>query len=161
MPMLQLADYLPYLLNRAGSRIAAAFSEAVRAHGITLPIWRVLAALHHREGQRMSELSETTAIEISTLSRIVNGLVRRGLAERRRVDGDARAVTVHRTQAGRALTDRVIPLAMHYEDVALKGFSAEEAEVLRVMLRRVYVNMGQLEAELEPLPRAGEGAGSR
>jgi len=29
---LELSDYLPYLLNRAGSRIAAAFSEAVREH---------------------------------------------------------------------------------------------------------------------------------
>lgn len=146
---LELAEYLPYLLNRAGSRIAAAFSEAVREHGITLPIWRVLAALHHREGQRMGELSQTTAIELSTLSRIVGTLVRRGLAERERPQGNARTVTVRRTAEGRALTDRVIPLAMHYEEVALAGFSRDEAALLKTMLRRVYANMGRLEDELQ------------
>lgn len=145
---LELSSYLPYLLNRAGSRIAASFSEAVREYGITLPIWRVLAALHHREGQRMGELAETTAIELSTLSRIVGTLVRRGLAERERPEDNARTVTVRRTAEGRALTERVIPLALHYEEVALAGFSAEEATLLKTMLRRVYANMGQLEDEL-------------
>lgn len=146
---LELAEYLPYLLNRAGSRIAASFSEAVREYGITLPIWRVLAALHHREGQRMGELAQTTAIELSTLSRIVGTLVQRGLAERERPESNARTVTVRRTAEGRDLTNRVIPLAMHYEAVALAGFSAEEAAVLKTMLRRVYANMGVLEDELE------------
>ena len=145
MADLELSDYLPYLLNRAGSRIAAAFSEAVRAHGITLPMWRVLAALHHREGQRMSELAETTAIEISTLSRIVGTLTGRSLVSRER---DGRVVTVRRTAEGRSLTDQVIPLAVHYEEVALSGFTAEEAAMLKGMLRRVYANMGTLEAEL-------------
>ena len=40
-----LDSYLPYLLNRAGARIAASFSEEVRPLGATLQMWRVLAAL--------------------------------------------------------------------------------------------------------------------
>lgn len=97
----------------------------------------------------MGELAQTTAIELSTLSRIVGTLVQRGLAERERPESNARTVTVRRTAEGRDLTNRVIPLAMHYEAVALAGFSAEEAAVLKTMLRRVYANMGVLEDELE------------
>ena len=97
----------------------------------------------------MSELAETTAIELSTLSRIVGTLATRELVARTRPAGDARTVTVHRTAAGRALTGQVIPLAAHYEDVALSGFSEDEAVVLKAMLRRVYANMDRLEEELD------------
>ena len=38
-----LDSYLPYLLNRAGARIATAFNDEVRPLGATLQIWRVLA----------------------------------------------------------------------------------------------------------------------
>ena len=38
-----LDSYLPYLLNRAGARIAAAFGEEMRPLGASLQIWRVLA----------------------------------------------------------------------------------------------------------------------
>ena len=46
-----LGSYLPYLLNRAGVRIATSFGEAVRPLGATLQIWRVLAALRERDEQ--------------------------------------------------------------------------------------------------------------
>jgi len=69
-----LDSYLPYLLNRAGARIAASFSEEVRPLGATLQMWRVLAALRERDGRRMGDLSETTSIEVSTLTRLVDAM---------------------------------------------------------------------------------------
>lgn len=147
--MLDLSRYLPYLLNRAGAHIASAFNRRVREYGITLPIWRVLAALNHRDGQRISQLAEMTAIEVSTLSRVINLMVRKRLTGRRRSGGDARAVTVHLTAAGRMLTRRIIPVAREYEAVALAGFSKAEADMLRAMLVRLYGNMQRLDAALE------------
>ena len=58
-----LDSYLPYLLNRAGARIATAFNDEVRPLGATLQIWRVLAALREQDGRRMGDLSDTTSIE--------------------------------------------------------------------------------------------------
>ena len=56
-----LDGYLPYLLNRAGARIASAFGEEVRPLGVTLQIWRVLAALREKDRRRMGDLSQTTS----------------------------------------------------------------------------------------------------
>ena len=95
-----LDSYLPYLLNRAGARIAASFSEEVRPLGATLQMWRVLAALRERDGRRMGDLSETTSIEVSTLTRLVDAMEQKGLVARRRNAGDARAVMLHATAAG-------------------------------------------------------------
>ncbi|MBX9943246.1 MAG: MarR family transcriptional regulator [Reyranella sp.] len=141
-----LDAYLPYLLNRAGARIAAAFGDEVRPLGATLQMWRVLAALGERDGRRMGDLSETTSIEVSTLTRLVDGMERKGLVARRRDEADARAVALHVTPAGRRLTQRLIPIAERYETVALQGFDAREAEMLKVFLQRLFTNMDALKS---------------
>jgi DNA-binding MarR family transcriptional regulator len=141
-----LDSYLPYLLNRAGTRIATAFSDEVRPLGATLQMWRVLAALRERDGRRMGDLSDTTSIEVSTLTRLVDNMEKKGLVARRRDAGDARAVLLHATPAGRRLTQRILPIAERYEAVALAGFSAGEAATLKAALRRLYANMDELGA---------------
>jgi len=139
-----LDSYLPYLLNRAGTRIATAFSEEVRPLGATLQIWRVLAALREQDGRRMGDLSGTTSIEVSTLTRLVDNMEQKGLVARRRDAEDARVVLLHITPAGRRLTQRILPIAERYEAVALAGFNASEAETLMAALRRLYANMDAL-----------------
>jgi DNA-binding MarR family transcriptional regulator len=139
-----LDGYLPYLLNRAGARIATAFSEEVRPLGATLQTWRVLAALHERDGRRMGDLSETTSIEVSTLTRLVDNMEEKGLVARRRDAADARAVTLHAAPAGRRMTRIILPIAERYEKVALRGFSEAEATVLKTALRRLFDNMDGL-----------------
>ncbi len=140
-----LDSYLPYLLNRAGARIATAFGEEVRPLGATLQMWRVLAALRERDGRRMGDLSETTSIEVSTLTRLVDAMEKKGLVARRRDAGDARVVALHVTPAGRRLTQRIIPIAERYERVALAGFTPRKPIRLKTALRRLYVNMEALE----------------
>jgi len=144
----ELTRYLPYLVNRAGVRIATAFAEVLREHAVTLPMWRVLAALDHADGQRISDLAALTSIDVSTLSRIIDTMQVKGLVERRRGNGgDARVVTVHRTKAGHSLTGKIIPHARHYEEVALRGFTPDEEAALKAMLVRVYGNIAALEDE--------------
>ncbi|MCC6471766.1 MAG: MarR family transcriptional regulator [Alphaproteobacteria bacterium] len=145
--MKPLDDYLPYLLNRAGARIAGAFTSVVRDYGLTLPMWRVLAALNEADGRRMGELALRTSIDQSTLSRVVDALERRGLVRRARQDADARGVAVHAGEAGRALTAKIVPIALHYETVALAGFSGPQAKLLKRMLTQLYRNMDALDAE--------------
>ncbi|MCY4190638.1 MAG: MarR family winged helix-turn-helix transcriptional regulator [Rhodospirillaceae bacterium] len=139
-----LTVYLPFLVNRTGVRLASAFSQAIRHHGISLQMWRVLAALHHQDDLRISDLSSLTSIDISTLSRLVGNLEKLDLVARRRNnDEDARVVTVERTAKGRAMTEVIIPVAQHYEVVALAGFSRQEARTLKMMLARVHANLDQ------------------
>jgi len=139
-----LDSYLPYLLNRAGARIATAFGEEMRPLGASLQMWRVLAALRERDGRRMGDLSVMTSIEVSTLTRLVDQMEKKRLVERRRDTDDARVVALHVTTAGKRLTRRIVPIAERYEQVALKGFAPVEVQVLRAALRRLYANMDEL-----------------
>ena len=147
--MFDLASYLPYLINRAGARLADAFGTEIEAHEITLPMWRVMAALHHKTGQRVGELAEMTSIEVSTLSRLLGSMERKELARRRRSREDARTVLVDLTERGARLTGEIIPRALHYQAMALKDFSPAEIETLRALLIRIFNNIDIL-AERTP-----------
>lgn len=141
--MLPLDDYVPYLLNRAGARIATAFSAELRPFGITLQMWRALAALTDRDGQTVGDLALRTSIEVSTLSRVLDGMQKKKLLERRRREGDGRIVTLHLTATGRALAAEVTVIAKAYEAMAIEGLSPRDVAALKRLLRRLYANMLQ------------------
>jgi len=141
---LRLDDYTPYLLNRAGSRIADSFTAETRRKGLTLSMWRVLAVLDDRGPVRLGDLAEATSIEVSTLSRLVQQMAGRGLLVRERDAGDQRAVTIRQSEAGRAAAAELIPLALDYERRALDGFEPGEVAQLKALLRRLYGNMAAM-----------------
>lgn len=149
-PPLHLDDYLPYLVNRAGVSMAARFGAALRHEGISLQDWRVLAALRERNGQRLTELSVRTSIEISTLSRLIGSLETAGLLSRQRAAGDARAIAIHLTTSGEALAARLTPIAILLEEAALAGFSAAESAQLKSMLHRIYDSLAGAAAPQKP-----------
>jgi DNA-binding MarR family transcriptional regulator len=138
---------LPYLLARAGTRMGQSFSRDLKQFKLSLTEWRVCVALHHKAHQRLSDLAQHTSTEPSTLSRVVDGLLQRGVLVRDRSDEDARALALSLTEAGRDLTLRIIPLAQLYERVSLSGLTFAQAESLRDMLRMVYDNLAVLDNE--------------
>lgn len=150
----RLTDSLGYLLNRAGVRSGELFARRLVRHGITLSMYRVLVAVHERSDQRLSDLSAMTSIEISTLSRMVSTMMRRGLVSRERMDSDGRTVTISLTAAGHALAETVIPLAIHHEQVGLQDLDPQLVTQLKRSLVAVYDNLDTLEDELLPAPPA-------
>jgi len=141
-PKLDLGDYLPYLVNRVGSIIAEQFGGAVLAsHGLSIAMWRVLAALASRGSQRQIDIVDLTSIEASTLSRLVTRLMRRGLVTRTRSARSNREVTVRLSAKGQALVARLVPIARQYEAAAIAGLSSAEVATLKRGLQRIYGNM--------------------
>lgn len=141
MTALRLDDYLPYLINRAGVALAARFGAVLRREGISLPDWRVLAALRERDGQRLTELACRTSIEISTLSRLVGSLETSGLVTRDRDSEDARAIAIRLSPAGEALTARLTPSAETLERTAMAGLTEADARQIKAILHRIYDNL--------------------
>jgi MarR family transcriptional regulator, organic hydroperoxide resistance regulator len=138
---LNLGNYLPYLVNRVGFALVESFSaEALKAHGLSIDMWRVLAALSNNGGQRQVDLAGLTSIDASTLSRLVSRLVRIGLVTRSRSATSNREVLVALSPKGRALVQRLIPIANRLEQRASAGLSAKELAVVKQLLSRVYRN---------------------
>ncbi len=145
---LELINFLPFLLNRAGSRVAAAFSEILKEYDVTLPMWRVLAVLRQEDGLRAGQLAAVTSIEAWNVSRLVNAMERQDLLRRQHDSNDARAVSIHLTQKGRELIDQIVPHALKCEQLLFQDFTAKEAAQLKEMLRRLHDNMARWEDNL-------------
>ena len=136
-----LTDFVPFLLNRAGTRVATRFSSLLKDYGIDITTWRLIASVYQSGQMRVGEIAEFTSIELWTVSRVLTKLENDGLVVREREGGDARAVTIKLTGEGIALIEKIIPQARKFEVVPLDGFSAEEAEQLRDLLARLYDNV--------------------
>lgn len=139
-----LEKAIPFLLARAGARMGNAFAKALKPYGLSLSEWRVCASLQHTPRQTLSELATHASTDLSALSRIVDRLVTQELVMREKSDADKRAVHIELTTRGQALTKELIPLAQHYEAVAISDFSAAEVKQLRAMLLRLYANAAPL-----------------
>ncbi|MCZ7659015.1 MAG: MarR family transcriptional regulator [Xanthobacteraceae bacterium] len=141
-PRLDLADYLPYLINRVGSALVARFTaDALARHGLTIATWRVLVTLSQMGPLRQIDLADHTTIEVSTLSRLVTRLARAGLVTRARSRNSNREVTVRVTPKAEALLAELIPIARRLERTAIAGLSAAELRVAKESLRRIHRNL--------------------
>lgn len=140
-PHLDLSEYLPYLINRIGSALVERMQEELSRHDLSIAMWRVLAVLSDTDKQRQIDLAEMTAIDVSTMSRLVSRLIRMGLVSRVRSDANNREVTVELTAKGRALVNRLIPVARKMERAAVAGLSTSDLATTRDCLRQMYFNI--------------------
>lgn len=143
-PQLELGNYLPYLINRVGFALVESFTaEALKENGLSIAMWRVLAALSNNGGQRQVDLADMTAIDASTLSRLVSRMVRLGLVTRSRSEKSSREVVVALSPKGRALVQRLIPIAKRLEQTASAGLPARDIAVLKRLLAQIYDNLAR------------------
>lgn len=141
-PRLELEDFIPYLINRVGAALVADFTAtALSSHDLSIAMWRVLAALSASGEQRQIDIAAMTSIEVSTLSRLITRLMRRGLVTRRRSPHSSREVMVELSARGRSLVERLIPIARQLEDKAIAGVSPTEIAALKRALRQLYENL--------------------
>lgn len=70
---------------------------------VTLPQYRTLVVLASRGPQRPADLADELGVQRSTVTRICDRLVARGLAERRPGQSDRRVIWVVLTDAGKEL----------------------------------------------------------
>ena len=139
---LDLDNYLPYLVNRVGTIIADQWGgEQLAPYRLSIAMWRVMAVLASKGGQRQIDLADLTSVEVSTLSRLVTRLVRMGIVSRTRSASSTREVAVKLTAKGKAQVARLAPLARDYEAAAIAGVRPDELAAVKSALRRMYANM--------------------
>ena len=102
----QLDRSAMHLLHRAGQCATDLFLAAARDSGLTPRQYAMLTTIAEEEGLTQTELVARTGIDRSTLADIVARLIGRGLIQRRRAKGDARAYAIKLTaQGAKALRD--------------------------------------------------------
>lgn len=147
--MFSMTDHFPYLVTRVGVRMRDLLARRLVRFQLTVPMYRAMLALQDRSEQSLSDLSEMTSVEISTLSRLVGALQRKGLVSRTRPETNGRTVRISLTRQGGTLVKQLIQIALRHEDVGLRGLKADEIDAVKKHLVNVFHNLDVLDREIE------------
>ena len=133
-------------LASANRKLRALVDERARDMGLTLSRARLLMQLAKADGPIQSDLAGLLDIEQPTLVRLLDGLERTGMIERRAAEGDRRARRVFLTPVARAQAEDILAFLTDLRADVLDGIDKEELEVaLRVlsrMSRNIVANRG-------------------
>lgn len=145
-----------YLITMTQRQLHRALGARLGEHGISVAQWSVLVVLWEVDGLTHKELSDRLAVETATISRTVDRMERDGLVKRVRSDTDRRQVHVHLTDKGAGLWRNLVPEAQTMLNFALAGFSEQEEETLRGLLKRVIHNIEHCDRCAEELAHGKE-----
>ena len=125
---------------RAHCTITRELDTELRAeHGLTINDYDVLVQLREApNGIRMSELADYVVLTRSGITRLIDGLARDGLVERRSCEADARVSYAVMTERGREIMQTARDTHMRgIERVFQAHFSDAEAATLADLLSRL------------------------
>ncbi|WP_377839596.1 MarR family winged helix-turn-helix transcriptional regulator [Bosea sp. UC22_33] len=128
-------------LAAVNRKLKALVDDRARNMGLTLSRARLLMELAKADGPIQSDLAGLLDIEQPTLVRLLDGLERNGMIERRAVEGDRRARRVFLTEAARAQAQDILDFLAELRAGILQGITPEELEAALDVLRRTSRNI--------------------
>jgi DNA-binding MarR family transcriptional regulator len=120
--------------------IRARLDRSLQHVGLRLGQYQVLRHLYDDDGLTPREIAGRLAVEMPTVTRTVQRMVRDGLVQRKAHPRDARSVRIHLTQRGEELRPVIDALIAEETERTLSGFSAQERAALIRMLDRIAEN---------------------
>lgn len=119
---LRLSAFTPYRIVALGRRLSEELGNAYRNEGLTIPEWRVLAAVGEAPIIAARDVAQMTPMDKMAVSRAVLSLERKGFIQRERTV-DRRVSSLRLTSDGEIVYHRVVAIALGYEKNLLDRLS--------------------------------------
>jgi DNA-binding MarR family transcriptional regulator len=137
----RVAAYPFYQLNKTVSRYNIVIETELRAIGLDIPSWRVLMVLGEASPRSVGEISKAAVINLSTMTRIVERMMKAGLVQRAPSGADGRVTDVIMTGEGRAKLAQARARTAPVYRRAIAGFSARDFSRLLQLMGRLHDNL--------------------
>ena len=115
--------------------------RSLQAVGLRLGQYQLLKVLWDENGLTPRELSERLHVEMPTVTRTVQRMVRDGFVGREAHPADARSVRICLTSKGAALKDQVALILDGETARALEGFTRSEQAAFEAFMERIAWNV--------------------
>ena len=132
-------------LNRAVSR---AMQMRLMDHSVSFGFWGIFRVLWETDELTQRELSELVGLSEPTTYSALQTMERLGYVIRQKQPGNLRKIYVSLTPMGKALKDKLIPLAEEVNAVAINGISAKDLAIFRKTMLAMQKNLDEDEALL-------------
>ena len=132
---------LHYLAMANQQLIQKQLLERVKSAGLTLGQPKVLDFLKDHDGASQKDIAAGCFIEAGSLTSILNGMEKKGLIERRMLNGNRRTFHIFMTEAGKKSQGLVDAAFQEIEETALEGISREELEKFMKVSEKIFDNL--------------------
>jgi DNA-binding MarR family transcriptional regulator len=144
-------DRLAHLVKDATRALLRALTVRLARHSVSLGHWTFLRVLWETDGLTQRALSEQAGVMEPTTFLALKAMERLGYVRRRQMPDSKRKVYVFLTPKGRALRQKLVPLAEEVNDVAVRGVKPADVATTRRTLLAIIANLAQ--DELASVPR--------
>lgn len=135
-----IEESIGYLIKQAQLALHRSIDDKMSDFDLTAMQWAPLMLLFYNKAKTAAELSRLLAVETSTTTRMLDRLETKGLVERKRCEKDRRLIYIALTDEGKQLAVRIPHIIAATFNHHLRGFSLEELNTLKSLLRRVAAN---------------------
>lgn len=133
----RLADDLSFLLARCSALSNAAGNAAIRALGLKVRSYSVLALACDSVRRSQREIAEFLRLDPSQVVALIDSMQSAGLIARDPDPRDRRANVIVATAPGRELFIRARRALLQTQDSHLRALSRQEQTVLRTLLQKI------------------------
>jgi len=133
-------DSVGYLMRRAVSCISASIDRRFDEHDLTHAQWAPLFMIHQGRAGTVAELARECQCDAGAMTRMLDRLEAKGLLRRVRSSEDRRVVNIELTSEGRQTAARIPQVLCDTLNDHLAGFTKEEWQTLKGLLRRILAN---------------------
>lgn len=129
-----------YLMRRILTCMVAEADRALEPRGLTHAQWVPMLKLQLGHASTVAELARECTQDTGAMTRLLDRLEAKGLVQRVRSSQDRRVVNLELTPAGHEIMKDVPAILCEVQNGLLQGFTVEEWQQLKGLLRRVLDN---------------------
>ncbi len=132
-----------YIINSLAREMNAYLYRSFRKNGfeITAQQWAVLNRLWEKEGVHQSKLAQLTSKNRHNMTMILKQLETKGFVEKKPDERDKRLNRVFLTKSGKALKEKLIPIAAKTIETLFAGVPIEDMEVFKRVHGTIIENL--------------------
>lgn len=146
-------DRLAHLVKDATRALLRALQMRLVEHGVSPGHWSFLRILWEHDGLTQRELSEQAGVMEPTTFSALKAMEQMGYVSRRQLPENRKNIYVFLTAKGRALKEKLVPLAEEVNRIAVAGISAADIARSREILIAIIENLARDEAGTGNGPR--------
>lgn len=140
-------DRLAHLVRDASRAFRRALQIRLARHGVQFGHWRFMRILWASDGLTQKALSDRAGVMESTTFTAIKAMEALGYIERKQIATNRKNVYVHLTDAGRALENRLVPLAEDINHISIRQVDAADLAIARRVLLSMIDNLARDELE--------------
>ncbi len=142
-------DRLGHMVKDAARGFQRALQLRLIEHSVSFGYWSFLRILWQKDGMTQRALSDLAGVMEPTTFSALKAMEQLGYVTRRQLPENRKNVYVYLTPEGHALKDKLVPLAIQVNDVALCGISPEDIAATRRTLLAIIENLAEDELNRE------------